>query len=285
MKPVVLKLSQPEVVSVFADLAVMQRWEVLRRSENPMTPEELAAACRVPVDLIQHSLDRLVDAGLAVRIRASAKSRRTTYRSASTEVVFEYDDRSATERRVITDQREAYKHHGRRILDRAHMASSLRGTSLKYIAGDRASVFNTEEAYEARKIFMDANAALEALEQRAQRRAAAEAAQAAEGTSRGYYMLLYLQELEQPELPLPQFMATDTRGVTHRLAELTTRPSAVLTAREHAIARRLAAGETRPKIAEAIGVSSNTVAAASKRIYEKLGIHSRAELAARMHNA
>ena len=59
-------------------------------------------------------------------------------------------------------------------------------------------------------------------------------------------------------------------------------PAMVLTDRERQIANRLVDGETRPQVAKALGVSPNTIASATKRIYAKLGVRSRAEFVARM---
>jgi DNA-binding CsgD family transcriptional regulator len=55
-----------------------------------------------------------------------------------------------------------------------------------------------------------------------------------------------------------------------------------LSPRERQVAAMLAAGKTRPEIAEALGVSLNTVATIGKRIYAKLGVRRRAELASRL---
>jgi len=201
MTSVVLKLSDPKVAAIVADRPAMQRWEVLRRSDEPMTSQQLAAACRVDVEVMQHTIDRLVDAGLAVRVKATRTSKRTTYRAISKQLVLEWNANRPEDARWIVEQREAAKQYGRRVIDRAHAAMSRR--SLKWVAADVAFVLTRSEAEEALKIITDAADALSQLEERAYRREQAMPAGAESAGSGGFYAALQLQQLEEPELPLP----------------------------------------------------------------------------------
>ena len=283
MKPVVVKLSDPKVAAIVADLPAMQRWEVLRRSDDPMTPQQLATACRVGVEVVQHTLDRLVDAGIAVRIKATRASKRTTYRTVSKHLVVEWNADLPEDVRWMADQREVIKHYGRRVIDRAHGTVNWR--SLKWASADVAFVLTNSEADEALKIITDALQALGHLEERAYRRAQSTTTDAGSARSSGFYAAMQLQQLEEPELPIPEYTAWETRTVQDRVEHINKRPQSVLTAKEAEVARRLAAGDTRPEIAAALGLSKNTVATTSKRIYAKLGVHTRAELTSRMHGA
>jgi DNA-binding CsgD family transcriptional regulator len=283
LNPVIVKLSDPKVAAIVADLPAMQRWEVLRRSEDPMTPQQLATACRVGVESMQHTLDRLVDAGLAVRVKATRTSKRTTYRTVGRQLVVEWNANLPDDVRWIADQRESVKQYGRRVIDRAHSAMNRR--SLNWASADIAFVLTRSEADEALKIITDALQALSQLEERAYRRAQATPHGAETARSSGFYAAMQLQQLEEPELPIPEYTAWEARGVAGRVEQIKKRPQSVLTAKETEVARRLAAGESRPEIAAALGLSPNTVATTSKRIYTKLGVHTRAELASRMHGA
>lgn len=44
-KPTILPLSQPATLAAFNDLALMQRWEFLRRAAGSMSVREFAEAC------------------------------------------------------------------------------------------------------------------------------------------------------------------------------------------------------------------------------------------------
>jgi LuxR family maltose regulon positive regulatory protein len=67
-----------------------------------------------------------------------------------------------------------------------------------------------------------------------------------------------------------------------RSALRATSPKSLLTARELEVATSIASGKSRPETAKALGVSANTVASATKRIYAKLGVRNRAEFTSRM---
>ena len=59
--------------------------------------------------------------------------------------------------------------------------------------------------------------------------------------------------------------------------------SSLLSPREVEVARKLVAGDTVPTIAESLGVSRSTISTLNERIYRKLGITRRAQLAMRLH--
>ncbi|MEY3144154.1 MAG: Bacterial regulatory protein luxR family [Planctomycetota bacterium] len=285
MKPVVLKLSDPKVASIYSDFPLMQRWEMLRRSEEPLTPTQLAQVCRTSVATVQHGLDQLQAAGLVVRLKASARSRQIKYRVVSTSLIFEYDEQSEEQRRRVADQREALKQYGRRCIDRAHTTRLPAEQFLGYWTTDITTILTKAEAREIRDVMIGAGRAIGAIEHRARARLKSEAAKSSEpppAPSFGWYIRIQLQQLVEPELPIPAVTATDTSGTELLYAELAARPDGILSPRELEVARLLAAGTSRPKIAESLGLAKNTVATMSKRIYSKLKVHSRAELVARV---
>ena len=72
--------------------------------------------------------------------------------------------------------------------------------------------------------------------------------------------------------------------VMRRFSVIASSPKRLLTERELEVAERLASGESRPEVAKSLGVSTNTIASATKRIYAKLGVTNRAEFVSRMTN-
>jgi DNA-binding CsgD family transcriptional regulator len=90
---------------------------------------------------------------------------------------------------------------------------------------------------------------------------------------------------DPPTLPMPQLYVVGrdrAREVAERSASTGMHP---LSPRERQVAALLASGQTRPEIAAALGVSLNTVATIGKRIYAKLGVKRRAELASRLRSS
>ena len=102
---------------------------------------------------------------------------------------------------------------------------------------------------------------------------------------RGYHLGFEMRELNQPELPMAEvFMVEQALFVEHRDL-LCNAASMVLSPRELEVARALDSGKSRPQIARELGLSEHTIVTLSKRIYRKLGVHSRAELSTRLKAA
>jgi DNA-binding CsgD family transcriptional regulator/DNA-binding MarR family transcriptional regulator len=290
MKPVVLKLSDPKLAAAVVDLAMMQRWEVLRRSDTPITPQELAESCGISAEAMQQTLDRLVDAGLAVRVKASVKSKAITYRSVGKEIVIEFDEQSDAECASVDEHHAVFRQYGQGLLDHSRSAGAVHRKKLNWLIGDLTATFNEEESSKALEIVTSALHALHSLEHSAHERLRSESraptvSGATTTPSKHYYAVLQMQQLDEPQLPLPTWTFWSRRTIKRMIEKIERRPSTVLTAREREIAKRLSAGDSRPDIAKSMGITKNTIASMTKRIYAKLGVHSRAELAARMLEA
>lgn len=282
MTPLVLKLSDPKVRAVAGDFQVMQHWEVLRRSSTPLSVPQLAERCHASLEVAQASLDRLVDSGFAVRLKATASTRCTTYRPSSTSIVIEWSRSSSEECEWMRCHRRRLIDVSRTIADEARASKVIQSLALRWLNVHIAATLTIEESFEVLDVLATAGRAVDAIEQRAEARRRENPPVPGEKPPRGYQISIEMQPLEQHPLPFPQLMAWESATVAKWLSRSAAAPDSVLSKNEHAIARRLAAGESRPKIAAALGLSKHTVATVSKRIYAKLGIHSRAELAKRM---
>lgn len=282
MKPAVLRLSDPKVAAVVKDLPAMQRWEILRRSGSPMTVDELARLGRASRETTQAVLDRLVDAGLAVRIRATAARRSITYRSVSEKVIVEYDNRSASERAVIEASTRNNTEYARAVIDRARAAPPIRNARLNWMDGVCLLTFTREDRREVAQLLSETWLRIAAIGQRSQERLKTGHPPEKHGPMRDYLVQFVLQPLEEPALPMPEYTAWSTSGAARLVERHVASPATVLGERELEVARGLASGESRKKLAARLNLSAHTVTTMTKRIYAKLGVHSRAELAARI---
>jgi DNA-binding CsgD family transcriptional regulator len=82
--------------------------------------------------------------------------------------------------------------------------------------------------------------------------------------------------------PLPRVMFIDRAKDGKAVAMIRKSRISNLSPREREIANELISGKTRPEIAKQLGISVNTIATISKRIYAKLGVRRRAELGAKL---
>jgi len=289
MNPVVLSLNCPKLRAALPDMALMQRWEVLRRSAEPMSVHELAEACGVSDAVAQRSLDALVDVGLVVRLRATARRRGIAYRSIAERVIVQWDAASEADLAVLLQNRQAIRALSRSIIDRNDTAETRGMPGLSKFRGHQSFMLTPAEsdaiAQALRNAWetitrIEAEARKRGLAPREGRRASSAAAVAAETVP--YHVALEFRPLKAPELPICDIGTWERKALARELAYLSSAPDAVLAPRELEIAKRLAAGESRPQVAQALGVSVNTIASATKRIYAKLGVRSRAEFATRM---
>ncbi|MFM1937077.1 MAG: Bacterial regulatory protein luxR family, partial [Planctomycetota bacterium] len=85
-----------------------------------------------------------------------------------------------------------------------------------------------------------------------------------------------------PALPRPEVRVVPHHLVHEAREAASSNGMHLLSARERQVAIQLARGMSRPEVARELGVSVNTVATISKRIYAKLGVRRRAELPSRL---
>jgi DNA-binding NarL/FixJ family response regulator len=82
-----------------------------------------------------------------------------------------------------------------------------------------------------------------------------------------------------PVLPQPDIDLVRRSVVGTRVRESSASRLQDLSAREAEVARALAQGLTRKAVATALGVTENTVGTLSTRVYRKLGVKTRLQLA------
>ena len=279
----VLSFSVPATLAAFNDLKLLQRWEVLRRAPSELSVPQFAAAIGAALPEAQSALDRLTEAGLAVRLRASRTRKHIAYRSIATEVMLVWNPDVPEQRKAVQDFHLAMRSLSREILDR-HLAPGHRSSKPKACFFGYASVMLTaQEIDTVNRLLRAACAVIDEADIRAEERARGTyAGEIGPDTEHPYHLAVEHRPLAGPEAPIPHFELWDERSVPREIARVTQSASSVLTPRELEIAKRLASGQTRPIIAKALDLTVNTVASACKRIHAKLGIHSRAELTARL---
>jgi DNA-binding CsgD family transcriptional regulator len=282
-KPTIVHLSQPATLAAFGDLALMQRWEILRRRSDALSAHEYADACGIEPGAAQKELDRLLEAGLVVRLRASRVRRHIAYRSVSTEVMLVWNPDAPEERLALRNFFSSIRTMSRAILDRHLHAASDAAKPRSYFAGFASVMLTPTEIDAINRLLRSACEVLDSADARAEERARGEyAGDVAADTELPYHLAVELRPLVHPEPPIPHVELWDKRSVSREVERVENSAIEILSKRELEIARRLASGESRPIIAGALGLTANTVATICKRIHAKLGVHSRAELTARM---
>jgi DNA-binding NarL/FixJ family response regulator len=297
MQHAILNLSSPAVMSTLLDMVLMQRWELLRRSQAGLSTAQLATEWQVPAAEAQRSIDRLLDAGFIVRTKMTAQHRTVSYRAVSQEVLVAWDRASPAQNEFVARNRLRFRELSRSIVDR-HDGEAALGDAEKPGIYLYASVLLTREEIDKmnwaiRSVIeildtADRRAEVRAAQKFAEPRAdagldgAAQKLNEASAPELPYHLSVEFRGLRHPEPPIPHYGLWDNESIPKELAYAARIPSAVLTTKELDVARRLAAGESRPAIAKALRLSVNTIASTTKRVYAKLGVHNRSELTVRM---
>jgi len=275
MADVQLELNEPALLRVLLDAPTMQRWEVLRRTQRALSAAELAAESKSTVEESQRSLDHLIEARLVRAHPASARRRQITYRAAM-ERLFLIWDRSKPEDLAAMHMVDDYmRDHSRQVQDDAVRLVREKRLEPRNVGGALSVVLGPEDSMKVREAFRALYALLVEADQRA--RSSPDLAGCTP-----YHIAFGQTRLLEPQPPMPEFFVVDKESVQKDRTVFLEPASKVLSPRELQVAKLLEAGRTRPSIAAEIGLTANTVSSMSKLIYRKLGVRSRAELAARM---
>ncbi len=190
-------------------------------------------------------------------------------------LVVVYDRASETDRALMRSMEGGMREYSRSVIDGVESAKRTNPQGNIGIYGVTSVLLLEEDACAVRDAFRSAYALLVEAECRARdSRIAAEA--------RGYHVTVEMRELNEPELPMAEIFMVEQSIADENRRILNQAASMLLSPRELMVARALGEGKSRPQIARDLGLSAHTVVTMSRRIYRKLGIHSRAELSTRL---
>ena len=265
-------------MQVLRDIRTMQRWEILRRSQRGHAVAQLAFESRSSLAETQEALDRLEAVGLVEKQRMNARTKQIRYQAAMERLVISFDKSAEVDRELMREVEHGMREYSRSVIDGCDSIRRSNEKGRVSIHGVTSVVLTVDDACAVRDAFRGAYALLVEAERRAR--------QSEDSVEkRGYHLGFEMRELNQPELPMAEvFMVEQALFVEHRDL-LCNAASMVLSPRELEVARALDSGKSRPQIARELGLSEHTIVTLSKRIYRKLGVHSRAELSTRLKAA
>lgn len=275
MSDMQLELNNPAVLRVLLDTPTMQRWEILRRTQKPCTAGELAAEARATAEEVQRSLDRLVEAQLVRMYPASTRRRQITYRAAMERLFLHWDRNKPEDLAAWHAVEDHMRDQSRRLQDEAESLVRAGKIQPKNVGGALSVMLSEEDSMRVREAFRALYSLLIEADQRA--RSCGDLAGCTP-----YHIAFSKRRLAEPQLPMAEYFVIDTVSAQRDQSVFLEAPSKVLSPREFQIAKLLEAGHNRPAIAAKLGLTANTVSSLSKIVYRKLGVRSRAELAARM---
>jgi len=278
-----LELKNPAVLRALRSAPAMQRWELLRRAKEARTAAWLAEEARASLADIQSSLDLLVEAGLvevcATETRRAAGRRRTTgYRTRMQRLIVRWDRSDPASLAAWREHTRHARDLSRAIIDEAAGQVGAEAHLQCNCSGAISVLLLDEDAMRVREALRAVYAMLAEADARARARGGS-------AEREPYHVAFDLQRLWDAPMPMAEFFVIESSIVERETRALHATAGRLLSRREHEIARLLEGGMSRPQIARRLGISAHTVVTISKSIYRKLGVRSRAELAARLRLA
>ncbi len=279
MDALIADIQRPGLVQALATPLHASLWELARRLARPAEASEFAAMAQRDPDDVQRGLDALVDAGLLEKLPVRADRRHPTYRTRYESLIVTFDPNDPAQIQTAESIGGRYLDHGRSQID-------------SFLDGDRNGSGKTRPGWRHQSYCTARLSAEDIGELRRRIRAVHDFLAGLQSQLKGVapddpphcnvQVLVQVLPTDPPALPLPEVRVVPHHLVHEAREAASSNGMHLLSARERQVAIQLARGMSRPEVARELGVSVNTVATISKRIYAKLGVRRRAELPSRL---
>lgn len=281
-----LDIRHPGLTDVLGDVDALSLWELLRRARVPTPAAALVEASDLPLERVHGCLDRLCEAGLVERVKATSRRRAPSWRATRQAIIVGYRVNDPLDEVLTNCLDELFSPERRRWVERhirppAADAASAEPSELRF-RGAWAGQWGPAE----RRPFWDLTLELPRLLHASTARFLGAPPSKAQMCT--HLIEIHLAPLEPgvPQWPLVRMVPIAPGGgpgggATSPEPWVLGEPrptgsrrevAAGLTPREHEVARLIAAGRSRSAIAAALGVSASTVATHAAAVYRKLGV-------------
>lgn len=276
MQSLLLPIDRDGLIDAICDPLGMVLWEMLRR-KGRSSAAEMAGLTGVALPTVLSSIDRLAHAGLVVAQRARKGSKSTTYRVAMPEIRIDNsalppDEVDSLVRRYEEGQSDLF----RRLTDDApgsRAAGQKRGFGMDW------AYVTDEEGRRITALIRELFGVIFAAKDRHARTHPDGGPPAATEASSPYALLFHIAPVTVPALPTASVMFSRQPAARADRLRDDGLKRAELSPRELQVAEALVSGMTRPEVATKLKISKYTVVTLTHRIYRKLKVRSRAELA------
>ena len=251
-------------------------WELARRCKSPASLAEIAALLRVDAASVRLALDELESIGLIARLPAGRKNRNATYRTTRDELIIEYGPSDAKDHRIVTAMKKRFQEHSNKIMDAARLPLNAQRNDEWTFQHFGPARLSPGEMKEFQSMIRGVRDFLDGVSTRTK------ITDVTEIQDCNVQVGIEVFPIRVPVAPVPRVIFIDRARDGKAVAMIRKSRMSNFSPREREIAYELISGKTRPEIAKQLGISVNTIATISKRIYAKLGVRRRAELGAKL---
>ena len=271
-----IDIRTPGLVEAFESVGAMQTWDLLRRNGTPLTAAELARISRMPERTVLRALDRFEAVSLVRRHPARKANPVVRWSVTQQTIQVHHRQLDPIDEALFAKMVEVFGTESENEIMRSVKDPQTFGVGDNHWQSINAASLDGNEMRELWKMFLD----IERFLHRCKNKFKNVPADANQDCN--YYLGVRLMPLNPGVLPMPTVNFLGGPVVEMLADSMDDEASKLLTARELSVARALAAGKASRAVAEEHGISTHTVVEFTRRIYRKLGVKSRAELAARM---
>lgn len=269
----VLNLESPQVVETISEPFNCSVWEIVRRFARPVILAEVAVVSHSEPVVVQGALERLEKLGLVTRTPARGLRNLPTYKTTCNSLVVSFKSDQPSEQIAASAIKTRFTEYVRGIMTANHSDEHTEQWSASMCVPMQLNVTDIEEI---NRIINAFNECLDRIRQRSTK------IDSSDSQDCNYVIHIDVHPTRTVVLPLPAMHIVPDDRIEETVAKVQSAPMNALSPREREVAIELARGRSRPEIARQFGVSVNTIATIGKRIYAKLGVKRRAELAARV---
>jgi DNA-binding CsgD family transcriptional regulator len=280
MESHVIDIEDEEGMKLLVDGGALAVWELLRRFGDPMAAAAIERVVRFPIAEVSRALEVLIGHGIVQRHPARGRRRVAAYSSLRQTLVVQYRSDEPEDRHLL----EMW-------LPRLEFAIAQAAIRLQ-VVGDGASVgedpatlrrsvrlsthLDQHDAQELRSRVDDLVAFMRLLESKYS------GSDALDTFLCNYRIDLEVQPLAQPTPASVLVTIRPTSDGWSAVTDETTDEAGNLSPREREVAVGIVNGRSRADIAMRLGITASTVATLTKRLYRKLGVHSKSQLTKRL---
>ena len=280
MEAHVIDIEDEEGMKLLTDGAALSVWELLRRYGSPMAAAAIERVVRFPLTEVERALEVLIAHGIVQRHPARGRRRMPAYSSQRPALVVQYRADDPQDRQRLDAWLPRLEFAMGRAAIRMQVVGEGGATSIDPSALRRSVRLSThlgqQDAQELRARVDDLVAFMRLLESKYSGEDALDT-----------FLCNYRVDIEVQPLPTPTpasaLVTIRPAGENgHAVTDEASEEAGTLSPREREVAVGIVNGRSRADIALRLGITASTVATLTKRLYRKLGVHSKTQLTKRL---